>query len=66
MASSDWVVYHTGSTATDDGTVKKVELSVLDQHPDPRWRPIEAQQEFFGFLSIENFAMNSSSRVPSV
>jgi uncharacterized protein YfaT (DUF1175 family) len=51
---SDWVVYHTGSTATDDGTVKKVELSVLDQHPDPRWRPIERNKNFLGFYRLKS------------
>jgi uncharacterized protein len=51
---SDWVVYHTGSNATDDGTVKKVELSVLDQHPDPRWRPIERNKNFLGFYRLKN------------
>lgn len=50
---SDWVVYHTGSTATDDGAVKKVELSVLDQHPDPRWRPIERNKNFLGFYRLK-------------
>ena len=50
---SDWVVYHTGSTATDDGTVKKVELSVLDEHPDPRWRPIERNKNFLGFFRLK-------------
>src|ERR1043165_3031970 len=49
----DWVVYHTGSSATDDGTVKKVELSVLDQHPDPRWRPIESNKNFVGFYRLK-------------
>lgn len=49
----DWVVYHTGSTATDDGTVKKVELSVLDQHPDPRWRPVESNKNFLGFYRLK-------------
>ena len=49
----DWVVYHTGSTATDDGTVKKVELSVLDQHPDPRWRPLETNKNFLGFYRLK-------------
>ncbi len=49
----DWVVYHTGSTATDDGAVKKVELSVLDQHPDPRWRPIEGNKNFLGFYRLK-------------
>ncbi|HEV2905142.1 MAG TPA: DUF1175 family protein [Pyrinomonadaceae bacterium] len=52
---SDWVVYHTGSSATDDdGTVKKVELSVLDQHPDPRWRPIERNKNFLGFYRLKS------------
>ena len=49
----DWVVYHTGSTATEDGTVKKVELSVLDQHPDPRWRPLETNKNFLGFYRLK-------------
>ncbi len=49
----DWVVYHTGSTATDDGTVKKVELSVLDKHPDPRWRPLETNKNFLGFFRLK-------------
>ena len=49
----DWVVYHTGSTATDDGAVKKVELSVLDQHPDPRWRPLETNKNFLGFYRLK-------------
>ena len=38
--AADWVVYHTGASPTDAGTVKKVELSVLDHHPDARWRPL--------------------------
>jgi hypothetical protein len=49
----DWIVYHTGSTATDDGTVKKLELSVLDQHPDPRWRPVESNKNFLGFYRLK-------------
>ena len=49
----DWVVYHTGSTATDDGTVKKVELSVLDRHPDPRWRPVLSNRNFLGFYRLK-------------
>ena len=50
---SDWVVYHTGASATDDGTVKKVQLSVLDQHPDPRWRPVERNKNFLGFYRLK-------------
>jgi uncharacterized protein YfaT (DUF1175 family) len=51
--AQDWVVYHTGSSAIDKGTVKKVELSVLDHHPDPRWRPIERNKNFLGFYRLK-------------
>jgi uncharacterized protein YfaT (DUF1175 family) len=51
--STDWVVYHTGSSATDDGTVKKVELSVLDHHPNKRWRPVESNSNFLGFYRLK-------------
>jgi uncharacterized protein YfaT (DUF1175 family) len=49
----DWVVYHTGSSPTDQGAVKKVELSVLDHHPDPRWRPVESNRNFVGFYRLK-------------
>jgi uncharacterized protein YfaT (DUF1175 family) len=51
--AQDWVVYHTGSSPTDQGTVKKVELSVLDHHPDPRWRPVENNKNFLGFYRLK-------------
>jgi uncharacterized protein YfaT (DUF1175 family) len=51
--AQDWVVYHTGSSPTDEGTVKKVELSVLDRHPDPRWRPVESNRNFIGFYRLK-------------
>ena len=51
--STDWVVYHTGASPTDDGTVKKVELSVLDQHPNRRWRPVESNSHFLGFYRLK-------------
>jgi uncharacterized protein YfaT (DUF1175 family) len=51
--ASDWVVYHTGSSPTDAGTVKKVELSVLDQHPNKRWRPVESNPNFLGFYRLK-------------
>lgn len=51
--AQDWVVYHTGSSPTDAGTVKKVELSVLDRHPDPRWRPVESNRNFIGFYRLK-------------
>jgi uncharacterized protein len=51
--AQDWVVYHTGSSPTDKGTVKKVQLSVLDHHPDPRWRPVESNRNFLGFFRLK-------------
>jgi uncharacterized protein YfaT (DUF1175 family) len=50
---SDWVVYHTGSSASDQGTVKKVRLAVLDHHPDRRWRPILDNPHFVGFYRLK-------------
>lgn len=51
--ANDWVVYHTGASPTDDGTVKKVPLSVLDQHPNRRWRPVESNSNFLGFYRLK-------------
>lgn len=51
--ADDWVVYHTGSSPTDKGTVKKVELKVLDHHPDSRWRPLESNRNFLGFFRLK-------------
>jgi len=52
-AAADWVVYHTGSSPTDEGTVKKVRLAVLDHHPDKRWRPVENNPNFLGFYRLK-------------
>ena len=49
----DWVVYHTGAAPEDGGTVKKVRLSVLDHHPDKRWRPVPANPNFLGFYRLK-------------
>lgn len=49
----DWVIYHTGASAVDEGMVKKVELSVLDQHPNKRWRPVESNPNFLGFYRLK-------------
>ena len=51
--ANDWVVYHTGASPTDEGTVKKVELSVLDHHPNKRWRPVESNTNFLGFYRLK-------------
>ena len=53
QSANDWVVYHTGSSPIDKGRVKKVELKVLDRHPDPRWRPIESNRNFLGFYRLK-------------
>ena len=51
--AKDWVVYHTGATANDAGTVKKVRLAVLDEHPDRRWRPATNNRNFLGFYRLK-------------
>ncbi len=51
--AADWVVYHTGVSATDRGTIKKVRLAVLDEHPDRRWRPVETNRNFLGFYRLK-------------
>ncbi len=50
----DWVVYHTGPDATANGpahlgTVRKVRLSQLLEHPDEKWRPRADNPYFLGF-----------------
>ena len=49
----DWVVYHTGASPDDEGTVKKVRLSVLDGHPEKRWRPVQTNPNFLGFYRLK-------------
>jgi uncharacterized protein YfaT (DUF1175 family) len=51
--AGDWVIYHTGSSPTGEGVVKKVELAVLDHHPDARWRPLESNRNFIGFYRLK-------------
>ncbi len=51
----DWVVYHTGASPQDAGEVKKVRLSVLDQHPNKRWRPLPSNPNFLGFYRLKIF-----------
>ena len=51
--AGDWVVYHTGASAEDPGEVRKLRLSTLDRHPDPRWRPLERNRHFLGFYRLK-------------
>lgn len=50
--ATGWVVYHTGTSPTDAGEVRKVRLATLAQHPDPRWRPLAHNRHFLGFYRI--------------
>ncbi len=52
-SARDWVVYHTGTSADDKGVVKKVRLDTLDQHPDPRWRPVVNNKNFIGYYRLK-------------
>jgi hypothetical protein len=45
---SDWIVYHTGNVNGQSGAVRHVQAKVLAQHPEPRWRPLEANPRFLG------------------
>lgn len=51
--ASDWAVYHTGASPAASGEVRKVRLSVLERHPDPRWRPLAANRNFLGFYRLK-------------
>lgn len=57
----DWVVYHTGASPQDPGTVKKVRLAVLDQHPNKRWRPIQSNPNFLGFYRLKILSQHDTS-----
>ena len=50
----DWVVYHTGPDQRPDGqtgpgTVRRVRLQQLLEHPDEKWRPRADNPHFLGF-----------------
>lgn len=45
---SEWVVYHTGPIDHRPGEMRRVLLSDLLQHPDPRWRPTPSNPNFLG------------------
>lgn len=50
--ASDWVVYHTGPSATERGEIRKVRLADLLRHPAPRWRPRPANPNFIGIFRL--------------
>jgi uncharacterized protein len=59
--ANDWVVYHTGASPTDAGTVKKVRLAVLDQHPQKRWRPVSTNPNFLGFYRLKILSQQAAA-----
>ena len=51
--NASWVVYHTGPISAPDGhqapgEIRRVLLTDLLHHPDPRWRPQPANPNFLG------------------
>jgi uncharacterized protein YfaT (DUF1175 family) len=52
-AASDWVVYHTGSSARDAGEVRLARRSARARHPDGRWRPVAGNRNFLGFYRLK-------------
>lgn len=53
VQGTDWVVYHTGDLDGRPGEVREVEVQLLMQHPDPRWRPLAANPRFLGVYRLE-------------
>ena len=45
---SDWIVYHTGELNGGRGEIREVQVSLLQRHPDPHWRPLEINPHFLG------------------
>lgn len=42
-------VYHTGPDGDNPGRVKRLTLSELASHPNPRWHPVQQNRYFLGF-----------------
>ncbi len=50
---TDWVVYHTGDINGESGQLREVEVQMLMQIPDPRWRPLASNPRFLGVYRFE-------------
>lgn len=46
--AADSVVYHTGPIGRQPGEIRRMAIRDLLQHPDARWRPIAANDNFLG------------------
>ena len=42
------VVYHTGPISRDAGEIRRLTLTELLKHPEPRWRPLAGNPHFLG------------------
>jgi len=47
------VVYHTGASPEDAGSVRRVRFDVLARHPDQHWRPVNTNRHFLGFYRLK-------------
>ncbi|MFB3923433.1 MAG: DUF1175 family protein [Terriglobia bacterium] len=50
---ADWIVYHTGDLDGKPGEVRHLQVALLMQHPDPRWRPLAANPHFLGVYRFD-------------
>jgi uncharacterized protein len=50
---SSLVVYYDETTPAGPGGVKETQLATLEQEPDPRLRPVEANRYFLGFFRLK-------------
>lgn len=50
---ADWVVYHTGNSAAEQGEMRKVRLAMLRRHPDSRWHPVVRNRHFLGYYRLK-------------
>jgi len=46
--SEIYVVYHTGPDGTNNGEIRRINLTQLLQYPDPQWHAIAANPQFLG------------------
>jgi hypothetical protein len=47
-AGQPWVVYHTGSSGTNRGEIRRMPVDELSRHPIPQWRPVVGNANFLG------------------
>ena len=46
--SQVFIVYHTGPIGSHAGEIRRLTVSELMHHPEPRWRPLEGNTNFLG------------------